>query len=105
MLHLSKQPAWQRPLVRSLQQALRTTPLGAWFFAQVATPTGVKNVLQQCYGDPAAVDDELVGNILRPGLQPGVSWAGSGRRGARAPVEGRLEGQQRGPRGRAGKAC
>ena len=28
---------------------------------------GVKSVLQQCYGDPAAVDDELVDIILKPG--------------------------------------
>ncbi len=34
--------------------------------------TGVKSVLQQCYGDPAAVDDELVDIILTPGLQPGA---------------------------------
>ena len=33
---------------------------------------GVKSVLQQCYGDPAQVTDELVEAILTPGLQPGA---------------------------------
>lgn len=33
---------------------------------------GVRSVLQQCYGDPAAVTDELVDLILSPGLQPGA---------------------------------
>lgn len=33
---------------------------------------GVRNVLRQCYGDPAAVTDELVDMILKPGLQPGA---------------------------------
>jgi hypothetical protein len=36
MLHSSKQPAWQRPLVAALQDTLRTTPVGAWFFGQLA---------------------------------------------------------------------
>lgn len=29
-------------------------------------------MLRQCYGDPAAVTDELVDAILTPGLQPGA---------------------------------
>lgn len=37
MLHHKKQASWQRPLVRALQRALRTTPLGRLFFSQVAT--------------------------------------------------------------------
>ena len=36
------------------------------------SPAGVRQVLQQCYGDAAAVDDELVDIILNPGLQPGA---------------------------------
>ncbi|PSC67131.1 chloroplastic isoform X2, partial [Micractinium conductrix] len=72
MLHINKQEPWQRPLVKALQDGLRTSALGPWFFGQIATPKGVKNVLQQCYGDPAAVTDELVDLILTPGLQPGA---------------------------------
>lgn len=132
MLHVDKQPAWQRPLVAALQSGLRETPLGAWFFSQIANPKvgaglalprrcwtsarlpvcwlalcwmlgwrceartdqapchlptrlpapapaalpghisvataqGVKSVLQQCYGDPSTVDDELVDLVLKPG--------------------------------------
>ncbi|KAI3430275.1 hypothetical protein D9Q98_004871 [Chlorella vulgaris] len=72
MLHSSKQAEWQRPLVRALQNTLRETQLGAWFFSQIANQKGVRNVLRQCYGDPAAVTDELVDMILKPGLQPGA---------------------------------
>jgi hypothetical protein len=67
------QAPWQRPLVKTLQNALRLTPLGALFFAQVATRTGVRNVLTQAYGgDRASVTDELVDIILQPGRQPGA---------------------------------
>jgi hypothetical protein len=34
--HSSKQAEWQRPLVRALQNTLRETQLGAWFFSQIA---------------------------------------------------------------------
>jgi pimeloyl-ACP methyl ester carboxylesterase len=37
MLHLSKQAAWQRPLVAALQRTLRETSLGQMFFGSVAT--------------------------------------------------------------------
>jgi hypothetical protein len=33
----------------------------------------VKNILRQCYGDKSAVTDELVSDILTPGLQPGAA--------------------------------
>lgn len=72
MLHVSKQAPWQRPLVRWLQDTLRTTPVGAAFFRNLATPQSVRSVLRQCYGDAAAVTDELVDAILTPGLQPGA---------------------------------
>jgi len=73
MLHVSKQAAWQRPLVSALQRALRDTPLGAAFFGAVATPRAVGNILRQCYGDPAAVTDATVDAILAPGLEPGAA--------------------------------
>ena len=34
--HTSKQAEWQRPLVRALQDTLRTSALGPWFFSQIA---------------------------------------------------------------------
>lgn len=33
----------------------------------------VKSILQQCYGDKGAVTDELVADILQPGLLPGAA--------------------------------
>lgn len=36
-MHVQKQAAWQRPLVAALQGVLHDTPLGAWWFAQLAT--------------------------------------------------------------------
>lgn len=72
MLHIDKQTSWQRPIVKFIQDTLRESSLGSAFFSTIATPTSVKNVLQQCYGDKSAVDDELVDVILKPGLQPGA---------------------------------
>lgn len=73
MLHITKQPEWQRPLVAALQRTLRETALGPWFFSLIATPEAVRSVLRQCYANPAAVTDELVDIILRPGLEPGAA--------------------------------
>ena len=64
MLHTSKQPFYTRPLVSALQYVLRETPIGAAFFGSVAKAGTVKNILQQCYGDPTQVTDELVDVIL-----------------------------------------
>lgn len=72
MLHEKKQTDIAKPFVSALQRVLRTTPLGPWFFSQIATEKGVKNVLQQCYCDKATVTDELVDVILKPGLQDGA---------------------------------
>jgi len=72
MLHWKKQFFLQRPLTSLFQTALRETPLGRWFFAQVATPNGVRSVLKQAYHDSTTVTDELVDAILSPGLLPGA---------------------------------
>ena len=73
MLHASKQPAWQRPLVAALQRFLRESPAGPAFFRAVATPAAVTSILKRCYGNPEAVTDELVAAILGPGLEPGAA--------------------------------
>jgi hypothetical protein len=53
----------------------RETPLGTAFFGSVATPRTVKNILCQAYANDAAVTDELVDAILKPGLQVGCgAW-------------------------------
>lgn len=95
MLHVEKQAPWQRPMVATLQRVLCESDLGRWFFGSVAKPQvwpfvlslmllylelidqqltqAVRNILQQCYANPAAVTDELVDVILKPGLQPGAA--------------------------------
>jgi pimeloyl-ACP methyl ester carboxylesterase len=72
-LHVDRQSEWQRPLVAAFQRLLRDTPLGEAFFASVAQPRTVKNILRQAYGVKEAVTDELVDCILAPGLQPGAA--------------------------------
>jgi len=72
MLHLKNQPWYLKPFVKALQTTLRETSLGKLFFAQVATPRGVKNALSQAYHDKTRVTDELVEAILKPGLEPGA---------------------------------
>ncbi|KAJ0510931.1 putative alpha/beta hydrolase-1 [Helianthus annuus] len=73
MLHITKQPWYGRPLIRSFQNLLRNTPVGKFFFQTVATKESVKNILCQCYHDTSQVTDELVDAILRPGLEPGAA--------------------------------
>ncbi|CAK9207462.1 unnamed protein product [Sphagnum jensenii] len=73
MLHIKKQGWFMRPFVKGLQNVLRNTNLGQWFFQSVAKPQAVKKILSQCYHDVSAVTDELVEKILQPGLQPGAA--------------------------------
>lgn len=73
MLHTSKQAPWQRPLVAALQRFLRETAAGEAFFGTVATRATVGSILKKCYGNPAAVTDDLVSAILEPGLEPGAA--------------------------------
>ncbi|KAF0905887.1 hypothetical protein E2562_008915 [Oryza meyeriana var. granulata] len=72
MLHISKQPWFGKPFIKSFQSLLRNTVIGKLFFNAVATPESVKNILCQCYHDTSAVTDELVQFILQPGLDPGA---------------------------------
>nr|KAJ0225894.1 hypothetical protein LSAT_V11C100027280 [Lactuca sativa] len=73
MLHITKQPWFGRPLIRSFQNLLRNTPVGKFFFQSVATRESVKNILCQCYHDTSQVTEELVDAILLPGLEPGAA--------------------------------
>ena len=34
MLHIRNQPAWKKPFVKGLQNVLRSTPVGGFFFNQ-----------------------------------------------------------------------
>lgn len=49
MLHISKQPWFGRPFIKSFQSLLRNTVIGKLFFSAVATPESVKNILCQVY--------------------------------------------------------
>ncbi len=73
MLHTTKQPPVARPLVSAVQAVLRETAVGELFFSAVAKPETVSKILKEAYGDPAAVDGELVAAILGPGLEPGAA--------------------------------
>ena len=71
-LHFRRLHPMMRPLVWHWQRLLRTTGAGHMFFRTLATPRTLRAVLQRAYGDPAAVTEELVELLLRPGLQPGA---------------------------------
>lgn len=80
LLHTKKQSAFQRPITSFIQVALRETPLGKYFFKQIATPDVLRNILNQAYnyegvaanGD-GGIDDETLNVILQPGLDPGAA--------------------------------
>lgn len=73
MLHITKQPWYGKPFIRSFQNLLRNTAVGQYFFKSVATPEAVRNILCQCYHDTSQVTEELVQSILRPGLELGAA--------------------------------
>lgn len=76
MLHTKKQNIFQKPIVKAIQTILRETDIGKNFFKSVATPTTVKNILNQAYGyqgSSKSVSDEIVELILQPGLLPGAA--------------------------------
>lgn len=73
LLHVKNQPALAKPFIWAFQELLYTTPLGEWFFSGIAKPESVKKILQRAYCDESTVTDDLVKNILDPGLQPGAS--------------------------------
>lgn len=72
-LNVKRQNPFFVPLVTLFQTFLRESDVGKAFFANVATPKTVRNVLEQAYGDPEQVSDELVDCILRPGKTEGAT--------------------------------
>ncbi|KAI4317471.1 hypothetical protein L6164_025338 [Bauhinia variegata] len=73
LLHITKQPWYGKPFIRSFQRLLRDTAVGKLFFNYVATKESVRSILCQCYHDTSKVTDELVDIILNPGLEPGAA--------------------------------
>ncbi|GLU19593.1 hypothetical protein SLE2022_358340 [Rubroshorea leprosula] len=72
MLHIKKQPWIGRPFITLFQSLLRNTAVGKLFYKSIATKESVRSILCQCYHDTSQVTEELVENILRPGLEPGA---------------------------------
>lgn len=61
---------WSAPL---LQNILSLKPLGYFFFQRLANPRTIRQILEQAYGDPETVTDELVALILAPAQDPGAA--------------------------------
>ncbi len=58
------------PLVQSI---LGVRAIGHFFFARLAQPKVVGNILRQAYGRKAAVTDELIDILLEPAKDPGAA--------------------------------
>lgn len=65
---------WQRRLAApAFQWLLSWRLLGHLFFSQLARPQVVQRILQQAYGNPAAVTAELVEMLMMPAREPGAA--------------------------------
>ncbi|MDX2273626.1 MAG: alpha/beta fold hydrolase [Cyanobacteriota bacterium] len=76
LLHERKRAelAWHRRLSTPIIQTLLTwKPLGHWFFRQLAQPKVIRQILEQAYGDPQTVTDELVQLLLKPAQEEGAA--------------------------------
>jgi pimeloyl-ACP methyl ester carboxylesterase len=75
LLHERKQanlPFYKRYGASIVQQLLAFKPISNFFFAQLATPRTVRNILLQAYCRAEAVTDELVAMLLKPAADPGA---------------------------------
>lgn len=70
---LAELPWYRRLGAPILQKILRQKPIGYWFFAQIARPKRVRQILLQAYRRSDAVTDELVEMILQPTSDPGAA--------------------------------
>lgn len=66
-------PWHQRISAPLLQSLLGWPPFGKLFFAAIARPRVVRNLLQQAYAHPEAVTDELVEDLIEPAREPGAA--------------------------------
>ncbi|MEB3295731.1 MAG: alpha/beta fold hydrolase [Synechococcales bacterium] len=71
LLHDRKR-VWYQQGAPYFQKLLQYTPLGAWFFRQIAQPKSLKKILLQAYPRAEAVTDELIQFLLEPAQQPGA---------------------------------
>ena len=76
LLHERKrhQLPWLRRWTASLLQfLLGWPPFGRFFFAQLAQPRAIRQILLQAYGRKEAVTEDLVQLLLQPALDPGAA--------------------------------
>ncbi|MEL4894137.1 alpha/beta fold hydrolase [Crocosphaera sp. Alani8] len=75
LLHERKQaslPWYRRVGANAMQRILTNKAFGSFFFAQIARPSTVKNILLQAYHRSEAVTDELVDLLLKPAQDQGA---------------------------------
>jgi pimeloyl-ACP methyl ester carboxylesterase len=75
LLHERKQanlPFYKRYGASIVQKLLAFKPISNFFFAQLATPKTVRNILLQAYCRQDAVTDELINMLLKPAADPGA---------------------------------
>jgi len=76
LLHESKRSSlpWYRQIGTDLlQQVLGNRTIGYFFFAQLAKPKVIRNILEQAYHREEAVTDELVDLLYQPALEEGAA--------------------------------
>ncbi|MDB9516191.1 alpha/beta fold hydrolase [Roseofilum reptotaenium CS-1145] len=66
-------PFYKRYGAPIVQRFLGIRAIGHWFFAQIAKPKVVRQILQEAYGRSEAVTDELVDLLMAPALDPGAA--------------------------------
>lgn len=65
---------WHQQLSAPILQSMLGVPLfGKLFFKAIARPNVIRNLLQQAYGHPKAVTDELVDFLIGPAREPGAA--------------------------------
>ncbi|HBQ97302.1 MAG TPA: alpha/beta hydrolase [Cyanobacteria bacterium UBA11691] len=66
-------PFYKRYGAPWVQRFLGIRAIGHWFFAQIAKPKVVRQILQEAYGRSEAVTPELVDLLMAPALDPGAA--------------------------------
>ena len=76
LLHERKQAAlpWYRRVgANMMQRVLTNKAIGSFFFAQIAKPRTVRNILLQAYHRSEAVTEELIELLLKPAQDEGAT--------------------------------
>ena len=79
MLHIRNQPAWKKPFVKGLQNVLRNTPVGGFFFDQVQPYSGMHLFsMPGTVGSKLLSQESLYTKQQQGGQQASNSCAGPG---------------------------